>query len=157
VRAQLRNAPPLVWAGDLNVTHTAQDSTGGDDSTSGDDDSLGNQVQPSTAENARARFSQLLTAHGLTDVWRDHHPVKPGDGPPPRESAAYTWRGGEGKYEGKAQRIDYFCVSEQFAAERVESCEILGHGDDRNNRIGFLGSDHAPIKLTLKPSPPCER
>jgi exonuclease III len=89
-----------VWVGDLNVTHTAHDSTGGDDdSTGGDNASLGNQVQPSTAENARARFSQLLTAHGLTDVWRDHHPVKPGDGPPPRESAAYTWRGGEGKYK----------------------------------------------------------
>jgi exodeoxyribonuclease III len=148
-RAELPEQRPLVWAGDLNVAHTEHDST--------DEAFFRDQRQPGFLEGERDRFSSLLETGGLVDVWRQKHPVGPS--PPPRESAAFTWRGdmrAEGKtqpakYEGKAMRIDYFCVTADFAAERVESCEILGHGI---RRVGFLGSDHAPIKLTLKPSPP---
>ena len=56
-----------------------------------------------------------------------------------------------GRYEGMAQRLDYFLLPEGFAEERLKSCEILGHSIDRQ---GFLGSDHSPVILDLASAPP---
>lgn len=144
MRAEL-TARPLVWAGDMNVAHTQHDST--------DEAFFQSLNQPGFLSGERSRFSGLLEAGGLVDIWRLLHPVGPT--PPPRESAAFTWRGSmkaagsvhAAKFEGKAMRIDYFCATTSFAEQRVVGCEILGHS---TTRIGFLGSDHAPVKLTLR-------
>jgi exonuclease III len=152
---------PLVWAGDLNVAHTAADST--------DEAFFRNERVPGQAklaeqpkadsgiagfsDNERARFSQSLEEGSLVDVWRELHPPS---NVLDREGPWFSWRGGMAKaahkgkarYEGKGQRIDYFCAPRLFLEQRVASCEILGRG---TQRIGFLGSDHAPVKLTLRP------
>ena len=43
------------------------------------------------------------------------------------------------RYEGMGQRLDYFLLSDMLAP-RLQRCEILGHGTDRQ---GFLFSDHS--------------
>lgn len=147
LRAQLTTRP-LMWVGDLNVAHTVHEST--------HEGFFRHRHQPAFSDDERARFSGLLALGGLVDVWRALHPV--GATPPSIASAAFSWRGSlrmAGKpqpalFEGRGMRIDYFLASAAFAEKRVEACEILGHGIDR---VGFLGSDHAPVMLKLKPSP----
>lgn len=50
------------------------------------------------------------------------------------------------RYEGKAQRLDYFLLGEALRP-RLAACEVLGRGTERT---GFLGSDHCPVQLELR-------
>ena len=122
----------------------------------------------SFTDNERRRFLDILETADLSDVWRELHP----DGvltitdddkkdnnrrfPTIWDRPNYTWRGHlskegskfQSKYEGKAQRIDYFLLSpSEVTQEVVESCDILGYGKTRE---GFCGSDHCPQLLKLK-------
>merc|ERR1712008_426531 len=96
----------------------------------------------------RELFRQILSKAKLVDTYRFLHPT---ESPPPAESPSYTWRGHPpvhgsfARYHGRGMRIDHALVSETLMS-RVEASEILGHGSER---VGFLGSDHAPIKLVV--------
>lgn len=135
---------PIMWVGDLNVAQTSHDLT--------DEAFFIRENQPGYQEKERTRFSQLIKNTDLIDVWRFFHPI--GKTTPLRETNSFTWRGAmrakdkrfPAKFEGKAMRLDYFLVHSYFPIHRIESCEILGDGVQRN---GFLGSDHCPIKLIL--------
>ncbi|KAG7349680.1 endonuclease/exonuclease/phosphatase family protein [Nitzschia inconspicua] len=117
-----------------------------------------------TAE--RERFANLLQVGDFCDIWRELHP----DGVPPQKNEAsvwdrgnYTWRGHlsrEGgafaKYQGKAQRLDYFLLSPSKLVNRkatgttsnlLKSCEILGYGEHKEGL--FCGSDHCAVRLEL--------
>src|SRR5690606_23097252 len=80
------------------------------------------------------------------DAYRMLHP-EPSD-------RDYTWRGTAptnmptARYYGKGMRIDYVIVSSQLK-DRVEAVEICGYGRDRE---GFMGSDHCPVLLRLRPA-----
>ena len=59
-----------------------------------------------------------------------------------------------GKYRGKGMRIDYFIVSAPLVA-RVEACDVPSSHQNQMaliERRGFLGSDHCPIVLRLRPA-----
>lgn len=169
---------PMIWCGDLNCAHRPDDST--DEAKFRSEWDRDNPIYggkreryeaaipleergiPGFADSERRRFDQMLTAGGLVDAWRRLHPVVP-DGPAPdRSEPQWTWRGSaaleggyKARYEGMAQRIDYFLVTEELMKERVTGCDILGHGTDRQ---GFLGSDHCPMSLRLRgPSEPGPR
>ncbi len=65
-----------------------------------------------------------------------------------------TWRGAAGKdvpesgrYYNKGMRIDLFMIQEALKS-RVDAVEVCGRGA---NMEGFLGSDHSPVMLLLRP------
>lgn len=69
------------------------------------------------------------------------------------DSPCWSWRGTPGieqqeygRYFAKGMRIDHVLVSNDLM-ERIAAVEILGHS---RHRIGFFGSDHAPVLVTLK-------
>lgn len=145
-RAELTTRP-LVWAGDLNVAHTPADST--------HERFFRERRTAGFYAEERSRFSALLDTGGLVDVWRELHPAS-AEAPDP-ESASYSYRGQlvkpggrESPFARRGMRLDYFCAPQPFAQDRVQACEILGSGFART---GFLGSDHAPVELTLCPAP----
>jgi len=170
-RAELTTRP-LVWCGDLNCAHRPEDSTDEVFFRSEWDakkkEYNGNRAKyeavtpleergiPGFADSERQRFDALLAAGGLVDVWRRLNPVDPDAAPPDPEEARWTWRGAgslsnayHARYEGMAQRLDYFLVPGAMMATRVRSCEILGRGQDRRPDQGFFGSDHCPVQLVL--------
>jgi len=171
-RAEATPQKPLLWCGDLNVAHTPADSTNEDffrDEWDRDNKVYGGKKEkylaaipaedrgiPGFADSERRSFDELLQAGDFIDAWRSLHPV--GETPLAPEDASFTWRGTtavqgnfRARYEGMAQRLDYFLLPKSFAEERMKSCEILGHGVDRQ---GFLGSDHSPVELHLASAPP---
>lgn len=117
---------------------------------------------PGFTEAERERFKEQLQEGYFVDVWRELHPkgvtdkdcyLKTWDRP------NYTWRGTvaknggfAAKYQGKGQRIDYFLLSPTTANKPleslVESCDILGYGEQREGL--FCGSDHCAVLLKLK-------
>eukprot|EP00752_Nemacystus_decipiens_P016475 g14728.t1 len=144
---------PLIVCGDLNVAYEDSDLThpsyfknmfpAG---------SPGNSGQPGCTPAERERHSQLLECgKGLVDAYRHLHPAaSPGTG---TDTPGITWRGTAGtsspmagRYYGKGMRIDYFLVSKKLVP-CIKEVKVFGSGADR---IGFLGSDHCPLMLTLE-------
>ncbi|KAI3936055.1 hypothetical protein MKW92_015773 [Papaver armeniacum] len=81
---------PLIWCGDLNVSHEELDDCG----------------QPGFTLNERKRFSTILSEGKLVDAYRSLHEEKDMD-------SGFSWSGNPiGRYRGKRMRIDYFLVSE---------------------------------------------
>ena len=115
---------------------------------------------PSFTPAERRRFQEILTKAQLIDVWRELHPQGTVDDK--RRYATewdkpnYTWRGHLGnngggfaaKYQGKGQRLDYFLLSPPSLLSAVQSCEILGWGEQRDGL--FCGSDHCATMLQLQ-------
>jgi AP endonuclease 1 len=104
--------------------------------------------QPGCTPAERAQFARILAAGDAVDLYRTLHPVS-GDGSRKRELSEplFSWRGGEGKHYGRGMRIDHF-VGSKALVERVETVRNLGSGSERD---GFLGSDHCPVLLVLRP------
>lgn len=104
--------------------------------------------QPGCTPGERESFADIIEAGGLVDLYRFKNPADPDVdimGP------YFTWRGskgadGFGKYYRRGMRIDHF-LAPKSVLERVESCVICGYGADK---VGFMGSDHSPMKLNLK-------
>jgi|TARA_B100000524_G_scaffold302576_1_gene177372 exodeoxyribonuclease III len=158
-RQKLTQGRPLIWCGDHNVAHTAADSTHEDFFRAARPEGQSTEAyraatlekdrgMPGFSDGERSRFERLLDAGGLFDAWRVLNPSVEKD----PAAAAFTWRGARAKnvpglarYEGKAQRLDYFLLSKELEP-RLKSCRVLGHGIDL---IGFLGSDHCPVLLEL--------
>eukprot|EP01054_Gregarina_sp_Poly1_P005656 Gregarina_sp_Poly_1__5655@NODE_2982_length_1483_cov_25_786723_g1883_i0_p1_GENE_NODE_2982_length_1483_cov_25_786723_g1883_i0NODE_2982_length_1483_cov_25_786723_g1883_i0_p1_ORF_typecomplete_len412_score20_50Exo_endo_phos/PF03372_23/2_3e18Exo_endo_phos_2/PF14529_6/6_6Exo_endo_phos_2/PF14529_6/0_71_NODE_2982_length_1483_cov_25_786723_g1883_i01981433 len=165
----------LIWMGDLNVAPEDIDLTHpswfrkqvprkdtGFLSQSVPAERVG---QPGCADAERAGFQRYLKSGNLVDAYRlsnQKGPPKSKNGPPKgRESTealfdidapCWTWRGSPGiqneefgRFFGKGMRIDHVLVSAEFS-HRVQSVDILGYS---RNRIGYFGSDHCPILLTL--------
>ena len=125
---------------------------------------------PSFTPSERRRCEDLIQTADLVDIWRELHPngVNVQPGMPSSgdcstfctdwEMPNFTWRGHlaksgayQAKYQGKGQRLDYFLLSPSSFVRKesvVESCEILGYGEQR---LGlFCGSDHCASLLRLK-------
>lgn len=137
---------PLIWCGDLNVSHQDIDVSHPDFFSNAkiagymppNKEDCG---QPGFTIAERRRFSTILSQGKLLDTYRWLHKE-------PEQDCGYTWSGNPvGKYRGKRMRIDYFLVSETFK-DRIVASNIHGHGIEME---GFLGSDHCPISLELSP------
>ncbi|HEY5943988.1 MAG TPA: exodeoxyribonuclease III, partial [Kofleriaceae bacterium] len=82
----------------------------------------------------RAALAQV-TAFGLVDVFRKHHP----------DGGVYSWWDYRGVafFKNQGLRIDYIFAT-QPVADRCSACTI-----DRNARKGQDASDHAPVIATI--------
>ncbi|KAK9104251.1 hypothetical protein Scep_021095 [Stephania cephalantha] len=138
---------PLIWCGDLNVSHQEIDVSHPDFFSAA---KLNGYVPPNKEDcgqpgftlNERKRFSAILTEGKLIDAYRYLHKEKDMD-------RGFSWSGHPiGKYRGKRMRIDYFIVSEKLK-DRIVACEMHGHGIELE---GFYGSDHCPVSLELSTS-----
>lgn len=146
---------PIIWIGDLNcaaeevdVTHPAWFAK---QCYQGDLPDM--RGQPGFTSGERKRFREIISAARLIDAHRHLHPHTSKD-PPPADGPHYTWRGSPpihqpvARYHGKGMRIDYGFVAQDLVPRLVEA-EILGRGADRHV---FMGSDHSPIRLVLRPA-----
>ena len=147
-----RGSKPLIWLGDLNVA-AAWDDVGpspdwfrnknGQEAAQADD-----RGQPGFTANEQTRFKELCDAGRLIDAYRLLQPRADW-------TTDATWRGAPGvngppetgRYYNKGMRIDYVLVEEPLAP-RVSKASVVGKGPDR---LGFLGSDHCPLVVTLSP------
>lgn len=97
-----------------------------------------NVGQPGCTDAERRRFAQILADSDMVDAYRQL--VGPAD------SSGLSWRGNRpGKHAGRGMRIDH-CIVSRTMMDRILSVRITGHGVDR---IGFLGSDHSPLLVTI--------
>ncbi|XP_072950804.1 DNA-(apurinic or apyrimidinic site) endonuclease isoform X1 [Typha angustifolia] len=135
---------PLIWCGDLNVSHQDIDvshpeffsSAKLNGYTPPNKEDCG---QPGFTLAERCRFSNILSQGKLIDAYRLLHKEKDME-------HGFSWSGNPiGKYRGKRMRIDYFIVSE-LLKDRIVSCEMHGCGIELE---GFYGSDHCPVSLQL--------
>ncbi|XP_020107635.1 DNA-(apurinic or apyrimidinic site) lyase isoform X1 [Ananas comosus] len=135
---------PLIWCGDLNVSHQDIDVSHPDFFSSA---KLNRYIPPNKEDCGqpgftlaeRQRFGNILSQGKLIDAYRYLHKEKDME-------TGFSWSGNPiGKYRGKRMRIDYFIVSE-LLKDRIVSCEMHGHGIELE---GFYGSDHCPVSLEL--------
>lgn len=105
----------------------------------------------------------MLAEGSLVDVYRTLYPDAPQRDEQGNaanvEAPIFTWRGSpgafpnppeSGRYFRKGMRIDHFLISEK-SLPWVASAKILGRGESSADP-SFLGSDHCPMELQLKPS-----
>ena len=118
---KLDQVKPVIYTGDLNVAHNEIDLTNPDD----------NHFSAGFSDQEREKFEALLDS-GFKDTFRELYP----------EKVKYSWW----SYRTRARernvgwRIDYFIVSERLLGDVTDS-EILNE---------VYGSDHCPIRLTIK-------
>lgn len=118
---KLEESKPVIFAGDLNVSHQEIDLARPKQ----------NRKNAGFSDEERAGFDDILEA-GFVDTFRHFHP---------EELGQYSWwsyRGGA-RAKNVGWRLDYFCVSASLM-DRVESASIHSH---------VLGSDHCPVELIL--------
>jgi exodeoxyribonuclease III len=142
----------VLWLGDLNIAPLDADlshpvfyktARGGVGVKKPPAEYVG---QPGCTPGERKSFADILEAGGLVDLYREVHPAVTGV---EVSEPVYSWRGSTpGKYSSRGMRIDHF-IGPKSLVERVESVVVCGRGVDRE---GFLGSDHCPIALKLRPS-----
>ncbi|KAK1433881.1 hypothetical protein QVD17_10799 [Tagetes erecta] len=135
---------PLIWCGDLNVSHEEIDVSHPDFFQSAkmngyippNEEDCG---QPGFTLSERKRFGSILKEGKLIDAYRFLHKEKDME-------RGFSWSGNPiGKYRGKRMRIDYLLVSETLK-DRIVKCEMHGQGIELE---GFYGSDHCPVSLEL--------
>ncbi|KAL9156220.1 hypothetical protein ABFS82_09G060200 [Erythranthe guttata] len=135
---------PLIWCGDLNVSHEDIDVSHPEFFSSAKQNGYvppnkEDCGQPGFTLSERKRFGSILKEGKLMDSYRYLHKDKDME-------RGFSWSGNPvGKYRGKRMRIDYFIVSEKLK-ERIVACEMHGHGIELQ---GFYGSDHCPVSLEL--------
>ncbi|XVF54609.1 hypothetical protein PTKIN_Ptkin05aG0195500 [Pterospermum kingtungense] len=136
---------PLIWCGDLNVSHEDIDVTHPEFFSAA---KMNGYVPPNKEDCGqpgftlaeRKRFGAILKEGRLLDAYRYLHKEKDME-------SGFSWSGNPiGKYRGKRMRIDYFIVSDKLK-DRIAACDIQGHGIELE---GFYGSDHCPVSLQLK-------
>ncbi|KAK6920589.1 Endonuclease/exonuclease/phosphatase [Dillenia turbinata] len=120
---------PLIWCGDLNVSHEDIDVSHPDFFSTA---KLNGYVPPNKEDCGQSGGK-------LIDAYRFLHKDKDME-------RGFSWCGNPvGKHRGKRMRIDYFLVSETLK-DRIVLCEMHGHGIELE---GFYGSDHCPVSLEL--------
>ncbi|GAB2223685.1 hypothetical protein Droror1_Dr00004423 [Drosera rotundifolia] len=138
---------PLIWCGDLNVSHEEIDVSHPDFFSAAKlngylPPNKEDRGQPGFTISERRRFGAILKEGKLLDAYRYIHKQKDMD-------CGFSWSGNPvGKYRGKRMRIDYFLVAEKLK-DRIISCQMHGRGIELE---GFYGSDHCPVSLELSPS-----
>ena len=117
----LQQIKPVVFCGDLNVAHTADDLA----------NPKSNVGKKGYTTEERQGFQNFLDA-GFVDTFRMFH----------QGNGHYSWWSNfsNARSRNVGWRIDYFLVSDALA-DRVLDAAI--HAD-------VLGSDHCPVSLTLK-------
>ncbi|CAL5375154.1 unnamed protein product [Camellia sinensis] len=123
----LRNSDkPLIWCGDLNVSHEEIDVSHPDFFSAA---KLNGYIPPNKEDcgqpgytlSERKRFGAILKEGKLVDAYRFLHKEKDME-------RGFSWSGNPvGKYRGKRMRIDYFVVSEKLK-DRIVACEMHGQG-----------------------------
>nr|GEZ08621.1 DNA-(apurinic or apyrimidinic site) lyase [Tanacetum cinerariifolium] len=135
---------PLIWCGDLNVSHEEIDVSHPDFFQTA---KLNGYVPPNKEDcgqpgftlSERKRFGSILKEGKLIDAYRYLHKDKDME-------RGFSWSGNPiGKYRGKRMRIDYHLVSEELK-DKIVKCEMHGQGIELE---GFYGSDHCPVSLEL--------
>ena len=117
---KLDKKKPVIYTGDLNVTHNEIDLKNPDE----------NHFSPGFSDEERGKFSELLDS-GFADTFREIYP----------EEVKYSWW----SYRTRARernvgwRIDYFVVSKRFM-KNVKDALIYDQ---------IEGSDHCPIGLII--------
>lgn len=116
----LEQKKPVIFCGDLNVAHTEED-------LARPKENIGKRGF--TGEE-RAGF-QALIEHGFLDTFRQFH----------KGNGHYSWwtHWANARARNVGWRIDYFLVSSALKS-KVKAADI--HAD-------VMGSDHAPVSLTL--------
>ncbi|XP_038893653.1 DNA-(apurinic or apyrimidinic site) endonuclease [Benincasa hispida] len=141
---------PLIWCGDLNVSHEEIDVSHPDFFSAA---KLNGYIPPNKEDCGqpgftlaeRKRFNAILKEGKLIDAYRFLHKEKDME-------RGFSWSGHPiGKYRGKRMRIDYFLVSESLIG-RIASCEMHGQGIELQD---FYGSDHCPVSLELSEASSC--
>jgi exodeoxyribonuclease-3 len=118
---ELEKTKPVIFCGDLNVAHTADDLA----------NPKTNVGKKGYTTEERQGFQNFVDA-GFVDSFRMFH----------EGNGHYTWWSNfaNSRSRNVGWRIDYFLVSPQLR-DRVTSAEIHG---------SIMGSDHCPVSLTLK-------
>lgn len=117
----LERDKPVIFAGDLNVSHREIDLAR----------PRQNRKNAGFSDEERAGFDDIVEA-GFVDTFRHFYPDEPDH---------YTWwsyRGGA-RARNVGWRLDYFCVSGPLI-DHVRSSTILSD---------VMGSDHCPIQLEI--------
>ena len=116
----LKAKKPVVYCGDLNVAHEPIDLK----------NPKTNHHNAGFTDEERAKMSELLSA-GFVDTYRSLYPDK----------VEYSWWSYRmnARAKGIGWRIDYFIVSEDIRDKVIDSYIYTD----------VLGSDHAPVGLTL--------
>ena len=119
---QLRTQKPVIYCGDLNVSHTDLDIHS----------PKTNQKSAGFTPQEREAFGQLL-ADGWIDAWRTLNPNVRG---------VYTYWGyrTNGRATNKGWRLDYFLLCEELK-DALKDVQVRG-------TVG--GSDHCPLACTLE-------
>ncbi len=117
-----KKQPNIIFCGDVNVAHTEIDLARPKE----------NETHVGFLPIERAWMDKVM-AHGWIDVYRHFFPTTTG---------AYTYwdQKSYARERNVGWRIDYFFVTSEMLS-RVKNVAILDH---------ILGSDHCPIKLSLK-------
>jgi exodeoxyribonuclease-3 len=116
----LEKKKPVVFCGDLNVAHTADDLA----------NPKANEGKKGFTQEEREGFQHFLDA-GFVDTFRIFH----------QGNGQYSWWSNFAKARERnvGWRIDYFLVSERLK-DKVIAADI--HAD-------IMGSDHCPVSITL--------
>ena len=120
---------PVICCGDLNVAHKEIDIKNYEANKT-------TKTKPGTAgftDKEREGFDNIINSDYI-DTFRDLYPNK----------EKYSWWSYmfKSRERNVGWRIDYFCVDKRLK-NKIKNSEILDE---------ILGSDHCPIKLTLKES-----
>ncbi len=117
----LEKRKPVIFCGDLNVAHKEIDLA----------NPKSNVNNAGFTPEERTGFDQII-ASGFVDTFRSFV----------SEGGHYTWWSymNNARTRNIGWRIDYFCVSPELVPS-VKDSKILPH---------IMGSDHAPIVLTIK-------
>jgi exodeoxyribonuclease-3 len=119
---KLQKHKPVIICGDLNVAHNEIDLK----------NPKTNTKSAGFTKEERESFNLLLNKLNLIDVFRYLHPNK-------IEYTFWSYKRNS-RANNTGWRIDYFLISENIKS-KLEKCIILHN---------ILGSDHAPILLSLK-------
>jgi exodeoxyribonuclease-3 len=117
---ELEKAKPVIFCGDLNVAHTPDDLARPKE----------NEGKKGFTKEEREGFQNMIDA-GFIDTFRVFH----------KGNGHYTWwtHWANARQRNVGWRIDYFLTSKNLIP-KIKAADI--HAD-------IMGSDHAPISLTL--------
>ncbi|KAI8644183.1 Endonuclease/exonuclease/phosphatase, partial [Parasitella parasitica] len=130
IRSLQKEGESIVWTGDLNVAHTADDLARPDTNQR----SAGFTIEERTDFDKVLNESKPEKLPGLIDTWRHFHPEQKGH---------YTYYGYRFKCREKLMgwRLDYFVTTPDLLGKIISS-EI--------RHEGWGASDHVPLALTLE-------
>ncbi|SPR00334.1 unnamed protein product (mitochondrion) [Plasmodiophora brassicae] len=142
VRQMANSGRNLIWMGDLNCAPSNFDMS-----------HMGffkARKQPGCTDLEQERMRRIMSAGRLIDAYVATHPRYRQTVGVNALHPSHTWRGNDaGMYANKSMRIDLILVSEALR-DRLIYCESRG----ADKWSSFMGSDHCPVKMCLRPPSP---